>query len=112
MRTKTISPISPDRITQLKEELEDTAFCYGLIPEATFDHLPITTLANPTTPPALNLMSWGLLADSHLYNNFINISGSSLLGKSIMESGQESFYFSSNNNMLCHFFSMALSISL
>jgi hypothetical protein len=52
----------------------------GLIQEGVSDHLPIQILAKNHTGTT-SLISWNLLADAHLYNNFMNISGTiQLLG--------------------------------
>ncbi len=50
----------------------------GLIQEGVSDHLPIKILAKNGTE-STSLISWNMLADEHLYNNFMNISGTSEL---------------------------------
>ena len=104
--------ILQSRIKQLEEQLETSAFRrgtsvfrYGLIPQAPSDHLPISALVHPSQAPVLNLMSWNLLADAHLYNNFMNVSGTHLLKETILQSGQANIYCSNSQDMLYHFFS-------
>lgn len=55
-----------------------SAFRYGLIPEGISDHLPILSEATANEMP-IRMLSWNLLADEHLFNNFMNISGSSIV---------------------------------
>lgn len=70
-----------------------SAFRYGLVPEAISDHLPITTSASIGNDD-IKLMSWNLLADVHLYNNFMNILGTKILEDDLMNSirGQDFIY--------------------
>lgn len=51
-----------------------SAFRLGLIPQAVSDHLMIKANVGSQTGNH-NLLSWNLLADEHLYNNFRNITG-------------------------------------
>ena len=104
--------ILQSRIKQLEEQLALSAFRqgtsalrYGLISQAPSDHLPISALVHRSQAAALNLMSWNLLADAHLYNNFMNVSGTQLLKETILQSGQANIYCSDSQDMLYHFFS-------
>ena len=104
--------LEKNRITNLETLLQKSAFRhgtsafrYGLIPQAPSDHLPISALVQSSHLSVFNLMSWNLLADAHLYNNFMNVSGSSLLKQSILELGKPNLYCSVNQDHLYHFFS-------
>ncbi len=55
-----------------------SAFRFGLIPEGVSDHLPIVSEVS-VGERKVKLSSWNLLADEHLFNNFMNITGSDLL---------------------------------
>lgn len=55
-----------------------SAFRYGLVPEGISDHLPVTTKTT-IEEEEIAIMSWNLLADEHLFNNFMNVSGSNIL---------------------------------
>ena len=79
-----------------------SAFRHGLMPAGISDHLPVSVTFNLEAEP-VSMMSWNLLADCHLYNNFLNISGSELLKKRIADGGN--VYFSAEKNNLHHFFS-------
>lgn len=112
MKPEKVRPLENTRMTQLENQLNQSAFRhgtsafrFGLILEAPSDHLPISAFVNPSSAPSMRLMSWNLLADSHLYNNFMNITGSHLLAQEILQSGQENLYVSKQSNMLYHFFS-------
>lgn len=72
----------------------------GLIQEGVSDHLPIKILIKNDSS---TLISWNLLADAHLYNNFMNISGTQQLLAAINESNIYSG--TENNNKLYHYFS-------
>lgn len=61
-----------------------SAFRFGLIPQGISDHLPIVSLL-PLKNSEITMLSWNLLADEHLYNNFMNISGSSALQTTMNE---------------------------
>ena len=77
-----------EKFKKVAKELEDnlnhafrygsSAFRLGLIPKGVSDHLPIVMKIN-LGQENLQMMSWNLLADEHLFNNFMNITGSSLL---------------------------------
>ncbi len=82
LESDNIGKIPKERIQQLEEQLNGSAFRhgtsafrYGLIPSGYSDHLPIVLTVNEK----FSAISWNLLADDHLYNNFMNISGSQLI---------------------------------
>ena len=77
-----------------------SAFRFGLIPEGPSDHLPFLVQAPDTT-----FVSWNLLADDHLYNNFMNISGSQYWIEAIKRyypAGNS--YYTEKENKLFYFF--------
>ena len=53
----------------------NSAFRLGLMPQNISDHLPISAEIkfNPSDEENHTMLSWNLLADEHLYNNFMNI---------------------------------------
>ena len=55
-----------------------SAFRYGLVPRGVSDHLPIKAKIS-LSEDEISLLSWNMLADVHLYNNFKNITGTALL---------------------------------
>lgn len=112
MKRQNVNQIDSGRVVQLETQLSQSAFRrgtsafrLGLILEAPSDHLPIHAFVNPSNSSQLQVMSWNLLADSHLYNNFMNISGSHLLANEILNAGVKNIYISQDSNMLYHFFS-------
>lgn len=74
----------------------------GLIPEGVSDHVPIKMFGN-LGEFSTNLISWNLLADTHLYNNFMNITGTQQLLSAISE--YNIYGGSENANKLYHYFS-------
>jgi hypothetical protein len=81
-----------------------SAFRYGLIQSGVSDHLPFVAHVKHSTLTELNFMSWNLLADTHLYNNFMNISGSAQLAELIKEAHPEGNVYYQNDNKLFYFF--------
>jgi endonuclease/exonuclease/phosphatase family metal-dependent hydrolase len=81
-----------------------SAFRYGLIPQGISDHLPIYIKLNLGLSEH-HLFSWNLLADVHLYNNFLNISGSQLLAQLIdaQPGFDKNSYYSKTENKLFYF---------
>lgn len=82
-----------------------SAFRYGLILEGVSDHLPISAIRTNADGKRTTLFSWNCLADQHLYNNFMNISGTDALAAAIAKvdpSGAS--YCSGGRNRLYHFF--------
>ncbi|KTD65758.1 exonuclease/endonuclease/phosphatase family protein [Legionella spiritensis] len=70
-----------------------SAFRFGLIPQSVSDHLPV--LADlPFGDQSIKMLSWNLLADEHLFNNFMNISGSDYLEQALNTrmAGKENIY--------------------
>ena len=70
----------------------------GLIQDGISDHLPINILAGTTS-----IISWNMLAEAHLYNNFMNISGSKQLFATL--SPDNIYGGSENSNKLYYYFS-------
>lgn len=75
--------IAKSRIDTLASQLQasafrrgTSAFRFGLVPRGCSDHLPIQLTS---TTHGFKAMSWNLLADVHLFNNFMNISGSDVI---------------------------------
>jgi hypothetical protein len=76
----------------LEQLLQESAFRrgtsthrLGLIPQGISDHLPIT-ICTKHQHTSTTLLSWNMLADVHLYNNFMNISGTEQLVAAISTS--------------------------
>lgn len=73
---------------QLEEKLNSpfrhgsSAFRLGLVPQSVSDHLMISAKIQ-NAGGTINLASWNMLADEHLYNNFRNVSGSDLMEKAL-----------------------------
>lgn len=85
-----------------------SAFRFGLIPRGASDHLPITASIETTGKTTFSLMSWNLLADVHLYNNFMNVTGTKELFCAIQEVSDNNIYClngSEQQNKLYHYFS-------
>lgn len=85
-----------------------SAFRFGLIPQGTSDHLPITASIETTGKTTFSLMSWNLLADVHLYNNFMNVTGTKEFFCAIQEVSNNNIYClngSEQQNKLYHYFS-------
>lgn len=74
----------------------------GLIQDGISDHLPIK-IGSELDKCSLTLISWNLLADVHLYNNFMNITGTQALLAAINENNI--YGGSKNTNKLYHYFS-------
>ncbi|MDF1646053.1 MAG: hypothetical protein P1U61_03590 [Legionellaceae bacterium] len=76
--------------TQLDKQLQHafrygtSAFRFGLIPQSVSDHLPITAEL-PLGTDSIKMLSWNLLADEHLFNNFMNISGRDYLERALLK---------------------------
>ena len=81
-----------------------SAFRLGLIPQGISDHLPIE--ANIKTNHGQHkLLSWNMLADTHLFNNFRNISGSDYWRELLLKQFPEGcIYVNEHSNQLFHFF--------
>lgn len=77
---KDFDKVTHELATNLKHAFRygNSAFRFGLMPQGISDHLPII-LNTSLEKTQLKMMSWNLLADEHLFNNFINISSSKLL---------------------------------
>ena len=83
-----------------------SAFRYGLIQQGISDHLPISVQTGSEEKLQLKLISWNLLADVHLYNNFMNVSGSACLREELLKNNQnENLYCTKKENKLYYFFS-------
>ena len=85
-----------------------SAFRFGLTPRGASDHLPITANIETGDKTKLSLISWNLLADDHLYNNFMNITGTKELFSAIQEVSNDNIYCANGNkpqNKLYHYFS-------
>ncbi|MDF1756706.1 MAG: hypothetical protein P1U74_00160 [Legionellaceae bacterium] len=80
-----------------------SAFRFGLIPEGISDHLPIKIEINKESPSSIKMISWNLLAAPHLYNNFMNITGTKDLLARIKD--DNSYAGSVENNKLYYYFS-------
>lgn len=105
--------IMPKTFTQKQQELEaklnhtfrygSSAFRFGLVPKGVSDHLPIVSQLPLRKSKEINMMSWNLLADEHLFNNFMNISGSLILQDAINEKigEKENIY---NGSSMYHLF--------
>lgn len=74
----------------------------GLIPEGVSDHLPINVSIKHHAKNT-SIISWNLLADAHLYNNFMNITGTQQLLAAISENNI--YGGNENNNKLYYYFS-------
>ncbi len=93
------------RIDELESKLSSSAFRkgvsafrYGLIPKGYSDHLPVKL---ELSSGQFTAISWNMLADDHLYNNFMNVTGSDIIANILRTE------FSGNNpyqNNLYHFF--------
>ena len=78
----------------------------GLIPQGPSDHLPLQVQVHLDDQSDLKLISWNLLADTHLYNNFQNISGSKCLAAAIINKYPEgNAYYNNKADKLYYFFS-------
>ncbi|MFN3234573.1 MAG: endonuclease/exonuclease/phosphatase family protein [Gammaproteobacteria bacterium] len=92
-----------DRLSNSAFRHGTSAFRLGLIPESYSDHLPFEAKLSLEENETISLISWNLLSDDHLYNNFMNISGTELLNQAIAEHfGSENIY---SPNCMHHFFS-------
>jgi hypothetical protein len=81
-----------------------SAFRFGLIQSGVSDHLPFVAKVKQSEQTELNLMSWNLLADTHLYNNFMNISGTAHLAALIKNAHSEGNVYYQHDNKLFYFF--------
>ncbi len=87
-----------------------SAFRLGFIPQGPSDHLPIVATTKTAKNTPLSLVSWNLLADSHLYNNFMNVSGTKEFFRAIQKSEESSDNIycaggTEKQNKLYHYFS-------
>lgn len=84
-----------------------SAFRYGLIPLGYSDHLPIQARVQAPRIGSIDAISWNLLADDHLYNNFMNISGTQHLFEALGSPNSPTNLYggSPSANRLYHFFS-------
>lgn len=87
-------------LTESATRYGSSAFRLGLVTSGVSDHLPIQIQAD-MAGRKLRLISWNMLADQHLYNNLMNVSGAKLLNKYINEKGIGVAY----QNKMHHFFS-------
>lgn len=76
-----------------------SAFRLGLMPLGVSDHLPILARVGQFKP--YELLSWNVLADQHLYNNFMNVSGAEYLAEALLSQYAESPY---TEHSIYHFF--------
>lgn len=83
-----------------------SAFRFGLILSGISDHLPIEIqIQSPDShEKPINILSWNLLADEHLYQNFMNISGSDLLLEVLLQHTDSECIYLYQGNKLYHFF--------
>lgn len=103
------TPIFSENRRSLEEKLRNnafrrgtSAFRFGLIQQGASDHLPLSV---KDTEEKLNLVSWNLLAEAHLYNNFMNISGTNFLIDSLKKAYPcGNLYFNSKENKMFFFF--------
>ncbi|PJD92937.1 MAG: hypothetical protein CK424_05060 [Legionella sp.] len=99
----------------LEESLAGSAFRrgtsahrLGLIQEGISDHVPIKILVQKDNDDVtkentdVTMISWNLLADAHLYNNFMNITGTQQLLAAMSE---DNIYGGNDKNKLYHYFS-------
>lgn len=85
-----------------------SAFRLGFIPQSVSDHLPIAASIETEKKTAISLISWNLLADTHLYNNFMNVTGTCEFFDAIQQNFHENIYCtpgSAKQNKLYHYFS-------
>lgn len=82
-----------------------SAFRHGLIPAGVSDHLPIESQIPLSEDRSFSLLSWNLLADEHLYNNFMNITGSAELYAALNKVEGSGCAYTSGRNKLYYFFS-------
>src|SRR3990167_4992172 len=80
LRALIMRKIERSRITELEEKLQSSAFRYGLILKGYSDHLPIQFSSRKFTA-----ISWNLLADTHLYRNFTNVTGSAMVANALRQ---------------------------
>ncbi len=78
-----------------------TAHRLGLIPEGISDHLPIIIKILGDSPTTL--VSWNMLAEVHLYNNFRNITGTKKLAAVL--SADNMYAGTEDENKLYYYFS-------
>ena len=82
-----------------------SAYRLGLIPQGISDHLPIKILIRQEKT-TVNIISWNMLADAHLYNNFMNITGTVELLAAINKKDKNNIYGGNEGfNRLYHYFS-------
>ena len=95
--------------TQLSESAfrrGTSAFRLGLVPMGISDHLPIEITLRSSQGQSLSMISWNLLSDDHLYNNFMNISGGKLLLKAKRQKMPAGCCYADNGrDQMKHFFS-------
>lgn len=84
-----------------------SAFRFGLIPQAPSDHLPIVATLKPNALTEYSVLSWNMLATDHLYNNFMNVSGTRELLRAVenLEAKGNIYSGSEGRNRLYYFFS-------
>ena len=85
-----------------------SAFRFGLIPQGASDHLPIAATIETSGKTIFSLVSWNLLADVHLYNNFMNVTGTKEFFCAIQTISNNNIYCldgCEQQNKLYHYFS-------
>lgn len=102
-------------VTQLEQKLSRSSFClgssafrFGLIPQGISDHLPIQAKVAPKTGSEFTMMSWNMLADQHLFNNFVNISGRDAIAAALLATpleGGNVYVTSAQSNKFADLFS-------
>lgn len=80
-------------------------FRLGLVLNGISDHFPIQVTAKFSNNQSYSIISWNLLADIHLYNDFKDISESHLFEKTISKLPEDNIYFNKRANNLFYFFS-------
>jgi hypothetical protein len=83
-----------------------SAFRLGLIQAGPSDHLPYSARVTNSDGSQIKLAGWNLLADCHLYNNFMNITGKAQLSEKLcLAHPMGNVYFAAEHDLLYYFFS-------
>ena len=103
-----------ERVSNLERKLTTSTFrqgvsahLFGIVVKGYSDHLPIRAEFQLSQDIKLKVISWTLLADDHLYNNFMNITGTQKLFEAMQPSTSEDNIYggSIEKNKLYYFFS-------